>query len=125
MPRIKNVNDLPEDVRDFESGNGELTYGKELDADRKQRRINNAKKELAETDTVVNKAKAIGSDVMDTLSAATFRKPYNPRSARVEHDDKVKRLKEEAGMKKGGKVSSASKRADGCCVKGKTKGKMV
>lgn len=27
--------------------------------------------------------------------------------------------------KKGGNVSSASKRADGCCVKGKTKGKMV
>jgi hypothetical protein len=27
--------------------------------------------------------------------------------------------------KKGGKVSSASKRADGCCIKGKTKGKMV
>ena len=28
-------------------------------------------------------------------------------------------------MKKGGVVSSASKRADGCCVKGKTKGRMV
>jgi hypothetical protein len=27
--------------------------------------------------------------------------------------------------KTGGKVSSASKRADGCCVKGKTKGRMV
>jgi hypothetical protein len=27
--------------------------------------------------------------------------------------------------KAGGKVSSASKRADGCCVKGKTKGRMV
>jgi hypothetical protein len=27
--------------------------------------------------------------------------------------------------KKGGKVSSASKRADGCCVNGKTKGRMV
>jgi hypothetical protein len=26
--------------------------------------------------------------------------------------------------KKGGSVSSASKRADGCCVKGKTKGKI-
>jgi hypothetical protein len=26
---------------------------------------------------------------------------------------------------KGGTVSSASKRADGCCVKGKTRGKMV
>jgi membrane protein involved in colicin uptake len=28
-------------------------------------------------------------------------------------------------MKKGGKVSSASKRADGCAVKGKTKGRMI
>jgi hypothetical protein len=26
---------------------------------------------------------------------------------------------------KGGMVSSASKRADGCCIKGKTKGKMI
>lgn len=30
-----------------------------------------------------------------------------------------------AGMKKGGKVSSASKRADGCAQRGKTKGRMV
>ena len=29
------------------------------------------------------------------------------------------------GMKKGGKVSSASKRADGCAMRGKTKGRMV
>ena len=28
-------------------------------------------------------------------------------------------------MKKGGKVSSASKRGDGCAVRGKTKGRMV
>ena len=28
-------------------------------------------------------------------------------------------------MKKGGKVSSASKRGDGCCIKGKTKGRFV
>jgi hypothetical protein len=28
-------------------------------------------------------------------------------------------------MVKGGSVSSASKRADGCCVKGKTKGRFV
>jgi hypothetical protein len=54
-------------------------------------------------------------------------------------DDKIKALeaevaagrktKEQAesemGMKKGGKVSSASKRADGCATKGKTRGKMV
>jgi hypothetical protein len=38
------------------------------------------------------------------------------------------RRKKQAGgmpMKKGGKVSSASSRADGCAVKGKTRGKMV
>lgn len=29
------------------------------------------------------------------------------------------------GYAKGGSVSSASKRADGCCVKGKTRGKIV
>ena len=29
------------------------------------------------------------------------------------------------GMKAGGKVGSASKRADGCAIKGKTKGKIV
>ena len=28
-------------------------------------------------------------------------------------------------MKKGGTVSSASKRADGCAIRGKTKGRMV
>ena len=27
--------------------------------------------------------------------------------------------------KKGGSVSSASKRADGCCTKGKTKGRII
>jgi hypothetical protein len=31
----------------------------------------------------------------------------------------------QTGMKAGGKVSSASSRADGCAVKGKTKGRMV
>jgi hypothetical protein len=60
----------------------------------------------------------------------------------VKRDEDVKRLKEkydskgpsgsgkeslskERSYKKGGSVSSASKRADGCCVKGKTKGRMV
>jgi len=34
-------------------------------------------------------------------------------------------LSKERSYKKGGSVSSASKRADGCCIKGKTKGRMV
>jgi hypothetical protein len=40
--------------------------------------------------------------------------------------DKDKKAKGgSVGYKKGGSVSSASKRADGCAVKGKTKGRMV
>ena len=35
------------------------------------------------------------------------------------------KLNEVTGFKKGGSVSSASKRADGCATKGKTRGKMV
>jgi hypothetical protein len=34
-------------------------------------------------------------------------------------------LRANQGMKRGGKVSSASKRADGCATKGKTKGRIV
>jgi hypothetical protein len=33
--------------------------------------------------------------------------------------------RETRGMKKGGKVSSSSKRADGCAMRGKTRGRMV
>jgi hypothetical protein len=43
-------------------------------------------------------------------------KGYSPSKEVKKFDD---------NYKKGGKVGSASKRADGCCVKGKTKGRMV
>jgi hypothetical protein len=36
-----------------------------------------------------------------------------------------KKMGGSVGYKSGGKVSSASKRADGCATKGKTKGRMV
>ena len=40
--------------------------------------------------------------------------------------EKVKEPKSEPVKKaKGGKVSSASKRADGCAIRGKTKGRIV
>jgi hypothetical protein len=38
---------------------------------------------------------------------------------------KKAKAKSEKKYKSGGSVSSASKRADGCCTKGKTKGRMV
>lgn len=62
------------------------------------------------------------------------RKNVMPSKLRKEADNTFKNLPEEvkeyeaykdAGYKKGGKVSSASKRADGCAIKGKTRGKMV
>ena len=37
----------------------------------------------------------------------------------------IKALTNPRAMKKGGKISSPSKRADGCCQRGKTKGRMV
>ena len=44
----------------------------------------------------------------------------------IQNQNRVGGLKKASSrLKKGGKVSSASKRADGCITKGKTKGKMV
>jgi len=56
-------------------------------------------------------------------------KPYNfdaIEEAKQNVVDAADRKKiSDMGYKKGGSVGSASKRADGCCVKGKTRGKMV
>jgi hypothetical protein len=46
-------------------------------------------------------------------------------SERLQKQYEAQDKQEGRGMKKGGKVSSASKRADGIAVRGKTKGKMV
>ena len=47
--------------------------------------------------------------------------------AKDAYSDEEEKLKKQPGapMKKGGKVSSASSRADGCAQRGKTRGKMV
>lgn len=52
---------------------------------------------------------------------------YKREARGVEADDEgiMSRIKSAAGMKKGGKVSSASKRADGIAKRGKTKGRMI
>ena len=70
-------------------------------------------------------------DILSKIST-TMRKQARDRFKeglkRYEKSDEKIREKEAydfAGYKKGGKVSSASKRADGCAVKGKTRGRMV
>lgn len=87
-----------------------------------------AKKELEATDTVGRKAKAIVEDavaglgkVMPGYSNLSAFKDREFGKATKEHNEKVKNLKKEAEMKSGGKVKSASARADGCCIRGKTR----
>ena len=56
-------------------------------------------------------------------------KPYNFDAIEEAKQDAVdanaRKKISDMGYKKGGSVSSASKRADGCCTKGKTKGTMI
>lgn len=53
------------------------------------------------------------------------RQMMKDRAAAKAADAAYNRAITSEGMAKGGKVSSASKRADGCCTKGKTKGTIV
>ena len=78
----------------------------------------------------------LGRPVTKEQYEAAAKKMDAPQSeAEKEMDDFAKRARERAaqrklektamGKKKGGVVSSASKRADGIAIKGKTKGRMV
>ena len=62
---------------------------------------------------------ATRNEILDTVGMQQY----------MSDDEKEKRKREEEmklqGMKKGGKVGSASKRADGCAIRGKTRGKIV
>jgi len=66
------------------------------------------------------KDKVMGTKEQNEEATNRMRKmdEKNPDSSQA----KVNRI---LGMKKGGMVSSASKRADGCAIKGKTKGRMI
>jgi|OM-RGC.v1.035607745 hypothetical protein len=64
---------------------------------------------------------------LNSSAAAGLSQLTSPNPSATDENDQLKKLKEAnpqmaTRMKKGG---SASARADGCCVKGKTKGRMV
>ena len=61
----------------------------------------------------------------ETEAKAMAEKKKRPMRARPQSTPMGGGLESYKPMKKGGSVSSASKRADGCAIKGKTKGKMV
>jgi hypothetical protein len=66
---------------------------------------------------------------MDSPMSRETQKRQHERNFKMDMDSPKSRETQKEqhmrGMKKGGKVSSASSRADGCAVKGKTKGRMV
>ena len=75
---------------------------------------------------------ATGEGLMGKLASAGGLGLLPAAIARDAQSDEEKKKKQADGvapvgtpMKKGGKVSSASKRADGCAVKGKTRGTMI
>ena len=79
-----------------------------------------------EPDAYIRRRRA--EDIAKRENKAEFARETN-RSARdvfgMEPDAYVKMRRAQMGMKKGGKVSSASKRADGAAQRGKTRGRMV
>ena len=63
--------------------------------------------------------------LMEEMAKREADKKRSDKSMMMLPPSEMMRPKKKDGMKKGGSVSSASKRADGCCVKGKTRGKIV
>jgi hypothetical protein len=87
------------------------TSGLDLAKERAEE-LNNPKKGVIQT----LKDKVLGTEKQNQDAAERMRKmdEKNPDSAQAKTNKAL-------GMKAGGKVSSASKRADGCAVRGKTR----
>ena len=86
-----------------------------MDARRRQAAMGGMKK----GGSVKNELEELGR--VDAEKAYTKKGKRNLKSEKKRVVNEIKKK----GMKKGGMVSSASKRADGCVTKGRTRGKMV
>ena len=62
---------------------------------------------------------------MNTATEKAYSKSLTNTEYAPEKKDPRDAVRGQRGYAAGGKVSSASSRADGCCTKGKTKGTMV
>lgn len=71
--------------------------------------------------------KALAEEMMYEAPDVSARKAIQERVSKAgrEAENEVKREMRGVKMAKGGSVGSASKRADGCAQRGKTKGRMV
>jgi hypothetical protein len=80
-------------------------------------------KKMAEYAVKKSLAESMTGEARDGL--ARTRIAEKAAQAGREAEDEVKREMRGVKMAKGGKVGSASKRADGCAVKGKTRGRII
>ena len=83
----------------------------------------NPGKKMAEAAVKESIAESMQGEARDGL-ARTYIAEKAAKAGR-EAENEVKREMRGVKMKKGGMVGSASKRADGCATKGKTRGKIV
>jgi len=71
----------------------------------------------------------VAKDTLAKMDQRTLQEVTTDRMDQRSLEDVFKgkppKYKEPVKKAKGGKISSASKRADGCCTKGKTRGRMV
>ena len=84
-----------------------------------------ADKKLMEASTrAYDRADQTSSSENETMTDGAKRKRQIMQILRPAAEPNVDAMGNQTGMKKGGSVSSASKRADGIATKGKTRGKM-
>jgi hypothetical protein len=81
-----------------------------------------AKEQNMATKQMIEEAMQAAKDAKDSAKAE---REYNKRSTVEPSKDVRDEVRGQKGYAKGGKVGSASKRADGVATKGKTKGMMV
>lgn len=127
MPIVDSPSKVPANVFEMEGRDGKTYYGKELEELRKKDRQEAARKQLEKDESFIQRASDMASDIGGLLarSKGVGKNLPEPGSATAARKRRIEEAKKELGMKKGGKVPSASKRADGCAIRGKTRGRMV
>ena len=83
------------------------------------------KEKMSFSSVVANAGKSLKDKIMGTKEQNEEAADRMRKMDEKNPDSSQAKVNKALGMKKGGSVSSASKRADGCAVKGKTRGKMV
>ncbi len=81
--------------------------------------------EIGSVDFNTDVAMTVPDMARTNIPAPVEERSFNAPTDRSTWVDPQRQAQKMMGFKSGGKVSSASKRADGCCVRGKTKGRMV